>query len=195
MVPQTTTLTSFPIVIPPHLKHRPDDSDALDWPVTCQELRRSLRLFYAVAPGDAMGTFKRWRDGCEDPTIMSVAYSAQFYSVCRDLNAQAFVISSHPRKALLRDALLRLRNDTEYYEQKRRACASVQDRFFDDTQSWGAVLKEIVTAVRNDCEPRGVSNGSAHGGVASGGPIDAAPGNCAVSANHTSAQEHRKPRN
>jgi glycosyltransferase involved in cell wall biosynthesis len=56
-----------------------------------------LRILYAGGPGDVVGTFRRWLGGDDDPAVPDVAYSRQFFDVCRDLGAEAWVISAHPR--------------------------------------------------------------------------------------------------
>lgn len=49
------------------------------------------RLFYAHGPGDAAGTLRAWAGGAEDDSILANAYSAQFYDICRELDAEALV--------------------------------------------------------------------------------------------------------
>lgn len=66
-------------------------------------MNKPLRILYASGPGDVIGTYKHWVNGQEDPSQVSVTYSSQFYDVCRDLNAQAYVISSYQNKQFLHD--------------------------------------------------------------------------------------------
>ena len=42
------------------------------------------------------------------------------------------------------DALLRLCDDREFYEEKRRGCLALQEQFYDLSRSWGAALKNII---------------------------------------------------
>jgi glycosyltransferase involved in cell wall biosynthesis len=56
-----------------------------------------MRLLYASGPGDSIGTFRLWLRGEDDPAVPDVAYSRQFFDVCREQRAEAWVISSHPR--------------------------------------------------------------------------------------------------
>jgi glycogen synthase len=52
---------------------------------------------YTSGPGDSIRTFRLWLRGEEDPSIPDVAYSRQFFDVCREHGAEAWVISSNPR--------------------------------------------------------------------------------------------------
>jgi glycosyltransferase involved in cell wall biosynthesis len=42
------------------------------------------------------------------------------------------------------DAILKLCDDREFYEEKRQACLGLQEQFYDISKSWGAVLKSII---------------------------------------------------
>ena len=42
------------------------------------------------------------------------------------------------------DALIRLANDREVYESASRACAAVQEQFYDPARSWGTALLQIL---------------------------------------------------
>jgi glycosyltransferase involved in cell wall biosynthesis len=55
---------------------------------------RPLRLLYAAGPGNVIGTYEHWKEGHDDPSQVSVTYSGQFYEVCRDLGARAYILSS-----------------------------------------------------------------------------------------------------
>jgi glycogen synthase len=45
------------------------------------------------------------------------------------------------------EAIFALSNDRELYEQKRRACKTLQDQFYDSHNSWGAKLRELLEKV------------------------------------------------
>ena len=57
----------------------------------------SLRVLALAGPGDVLGTFERWSKGEEDDTVTHVPFSAQFFDACRDLDIEAFVVSSNGR--------------------------------------------------------------------------------------------------
>ena len=42
------------------------------------------------------------------------------------------------------DAILRLRNDAEFYKSKRQGCIAAQSQFYDASRSWGAALKNML---------------------------------------------------
>jgi glycosyltransferase involved in cell wall biosynthesis len=56
-----------------------------------------MRLLYASGPGDTIGTFRLWLRGEDDPSVPDVAYSRQFFDVCKEAGAEAWVISSNPQ--------------------------------------------------------------------------------------------------
>lgn len=58
---------------------------------------------YAAGPGDVVGTFIHWKAGQVDPHEVAETYSGQFFDQVRDLDLSAFVISSHPRRELIKD--------------------------------------------------------------------------------------------
>lgn len=66
-------------------------------------MSRSLRVLYAAGPGNVIGTYNYWRKGEEDPSQVAITYSSQFYDVCRDLEAECYVISLCEEKQCLRD--------------------------------------------------------------------------------------------
>jgi glycosyltransferase involved in cell wall biosynthesis len=70
--------------------------------------RRPLRILYAAGPGDVVGTYRHWKEGRDDPSQVAVTYSGQFYDLCRDLGAEAYVISYCPRKDRIKDGHFRV---------------------------------------------------------------------------------------
>lgn len=69
---------------------------------------RPLRLFYAAGPGDVIHTYRHWKMGEDDPSEPVVAYSHQFYDLCRDEGIEAYVWSTCSRRDTLRDGRLRI---------------------------------------------------------------------------------------
>lgn len=67
------------------------------------DMHRPLRILYAAGPGDVLGTYRHWKVGKDDPSQVAMTYSGQFYDVCRDLDARAYVISSSRLPGRLRD--------------------------------------------------------------------------------------------
>lgn len=63
---------------------------------------------YAAGPGDIIGTWRHWKDGRDDPGQVAMTYSGQFFDVCRELGAQGYAISSHPRREVVDDGQFRV---------------------------------------------------------------------------------------
>ena len=71
---------------------------------------KRIRLLYAGGPGDLVATFRHWSAGRDDPSQVAATYSGQFYDLCRTLGADAYAISSNPRRELLVEGAFRIRN-------------------------------------------------------------------------------------
>jgi glycogen synthase len=56
-------------------------------------MSKSLRLFHATGPGDVIGTYHYWVKGEDDPSQLAITYSSQFYDVCLEMDAQAYIMS------------------------------------------------------------------------------------------------------
>jgi glycosyltransferase involved in cell wall biosynthesis len=80
-----------------------------------------LRILYAAGPGDVVGTFEYWRRGQDDPRVTDVAYSAQFFDLCRDLRAEARVVSSHHRRKLVKYGSFHVENRPNRWQHARGA--------------------------------------------------------------------------
>jgi glycogen synthase len=78
--------------------------------VAVRSSRRPLRLVYAAGPGDVVGTFRHWKEGRDDPSQVAITYSGQFYELCRELGAEAIIVSHCPRRDSASDEKLRVMN-------------------------------------------------------------------------------------
>src|SRR5690242_17188248 len=83
-------------------------------PLPCRG--RPLRILYAAGPGDVIEDYRHWVRGVDHPAQVSVTYSGQFYDVCRDLGAQAYVLSSCSTPGFVRDGPFTLRHRTIPFE-------------------------------------------------------------------------------
>lgn len=63
---------------------------------------------FVSGPGDVAGTYGHWREGRDDPSQVNVAYSRQFFDVCREFGAHGYAIAFHPRHTSLRDGEFRI---------------------------------------------------------------------------------------
>ena len=57
-----------------------------------------------------IGTYEQWREGRDDHSIVSIAYSSQFYDVCRRLGTRAHVVAAHAWRPGVNDAQFTLRH-------------------------------------------------------------------------------------
>ena len=65
---------------------------------------KRLKILFAAGPVDAVKTHSHWIKGEDDPSHVALIYAAQFLDVCRDLDAQGYVISSRgSRRQIVRD--------------------------------------------------------------------------------------------
>jgi glycogen(starch) synthase len=62
-----------------------------------------MRILYAAGPGDVIGAHKSWASGQPHPSQVSLTYSGQFADYCRDVEAKAYIISSHADRRRVTD--------------------------------------------------------------------------------------------
>jgi glycosyltransferase involved in cell wall biosynthesis len=62
-----------------------------------------VRIFYAAGPGDVIAAHGHWQRGQQDPSEVSITFSSQVEDFCRARGAEAWIVSSHARRATLRD--------------------------------------------------------------------------------------------
>lgn len=63
----------------------------------------SYRVFYAAGPGNVIQAHKHWMKGEQDPGQVSITYSSQFAEFCRDIGAEAYIVSYNAKKEIFRD--------------------------------------------------------------------------------------------
>lgn len=99
-----------------------------------------LRIFYAAGPGDVANTYRCWKQGRDDPSYLSCAYAQQFFEVCRELNAQAYVLACCVKPDLVRDEHFTVEHRPNPFEPTRGA------RFHFGRVWYG--LQMLATALR-----------------------------------------------
>ncbi len=117
-------------------------------------MSKALRVLYAAGPGDVIGTYGYWVEGHDDPSQVSITYSSQFYEVCRALNAQAYVISSHPKKKLFRDGQFLIEHRPIFWRDSSGI-------FYHLGQLWSG-LQLIASAIRFRSNVAVVADGTTH---------------------------------
>ncbi len=80
-----------------------------------------LRIFYAAGPGDVAGTYGHWKAGRDDPSQVAITYSAQFYSLCKELGACGYVLSYHSRRQYIVDETFTIEHRPARYLKQRGA--------------------------------------------------------------------------
>ena len=61
------------------------------------------RIFYAAGPGNVIQAHKYWAKGEHDPSEVSITFSSQFEEFCKDIGAQAYIVSSFKKIGFYRD--------------------------------------------------------------------------------------------
>ncbi len=114
----------------------------------------SLRVLYAAGPGNVIGTYQHWSQQKDDPSQVSVTYSGQFFEVCRELNANAYVISSHPDRRTLQDGAFVLEHRPIPFRKARGL-------LYHAGQIWYG-LRLAITAMRFRADVAVVADGTTH---------------------------------
>lgn len=115
---------------------------------------KKLKILYAAGPGDVIGTYKHWVKGEDDPSQLAITYSGQFYEVCRNLNADAYVISSSSDRKFLSDGRFIIEH------RPRRWPSSSGLLYHLDQLEYG--LQLIASAVRFRANVAVVADGTTH---------------------------------
>jgi glycogen(starch) synthase len=114
----------------------------------------SLRVLYAAGPGNVIGTYQHWRQQKDDPSQVSVTYSGQFFEVCRELSANAYVISSHQDSQKIQDAAFTL-------EHRPIPFRKASGPLYHVGQIWYG-LRLAMTAMRFRADVAVVADGTTH---------------------------------
>ncbi len=73
-------------------------------------MKRPFRVLYALGPGDAVKSFKSWREGADFVGETQLTFSGQFFDFCREHGVEGYAISSHPAREVVRDGDLIVEN-------------------------------------------------------------------------------------
>jgi len=66
-------------------------------------MNKELKILYVAGPGDVAATFHHWKNGQHNNAHLAFTYSGQFYDVCREISAAAYVVSTNKRAVYLED--------------------------------------------------------------------------------------------
>jgi len=64
---------------------------------------KPLKILYASGPVDAGSVYRHWLKGEVDPQHCTIPFVHQFYDLCQELDAEAYVISRSPRPDHIQD--------------------------------------------------------------------------------------------
>jgi glycogen synthase len=110
------------------------------------------RVFYSSGPGNIIGSHEYWKRNEHDPTEVSVTFSSQVQDFCRDIGAEAYFVSLHAKRAVLKDGAFTL--------EHRPKPAYRGARFHLGEIAYGLGL--LATALRFRAQVALVDSGSTH---------------------------------
>jgi glycosyltransferase involved in cell wall biosynthesis len=61
------------------------------------------RIFYAAGPGNVIQAHKYWAKGQHDPSEVSITFSSQLEDFCKEIEAEAYIISYHNQVGIYQD--------------------------------------------------------------------------------------------
>ncbi len=68
----------------------------------------SFRIFHAAGPGGIMDAHRRWKLKEHCPSEVTITFSSQFEEFCQDIGAEAYLVSYHRDKGILKDGAFTL---------------------------------------------------------------------------------------
>ncbi|MGB7158981.1 MAG: glycosyltransferase, partial [Tepidisphaeraceae bacterium] len=112
---------------------------------------RPLRMLYVAGPGDVATTYAHWKAGRDDPSQVAMTYSGQFYDVCKQLGAEALIISSSRNPGDVRDGPFRIIHRPILFSRRRGP-------LYHLGQIWSG-FRLTVSAARFGADVAVISNG------------------------------------
>jgi glycogen synthase len=113
-----------------------------------------MRIFYAAGPGNVIRAHKHWMRNEHDPNEMSLTYSSQFAEFCRDVGAEAYIVSYHPERERFRDACFLLEHRPKAIRAVRGIGYHVREILYG--------LQLVAAAIRFRADVAVISSGSTH---------------------------------
>ena len=101
-----------------------------------------------------MGTYQYWLNGQDDPSQVSVTYSGQFYELCQNLGAEAYVIAYNEEKKFLKDGQFTI-------EHRPKPLQNLPGAFYHLSQIWYGI-DLIKTALQWKADVVIVPDGTTH---------------------------------
>ncbi len=112
--------------------------------------RAIMRQMFAQCHAVAVPTTTSFGEGFNQVLIEAVLAGRPVITsaVCPALSyvREAVVEVPPDNSAAYAKAIIQLCDDPGFYEQKRRACSSYQEQFYDESKGWAAALQSIISA-------------------------------------------------
>jgi len=77
-----------------------------------------INILYIAGPGNIISTFEHWVKGEQDPSESNVTYSGQFFSVCKNIDATAYAISTHANNGQKSNASFKIEHKPNSLDKK-----------------------------------------------------------------------------
>lgn len=110
------------------------------------------RVFWCAGPGDIIDAHQYWKRNARYPNEVSLTFSGQIEDFCKEIDATAYFVASHQRKAHLSDGAFTM----EHRPKRVRSGA----RYHLGELAYGLGL--ITTALRFKADVALIDSGSAH---------------------------------
>ena len=75
--------------------------------------RTGLRIFWASGAGDIAETYRKWNNGNDDDSIVSIAYSAQMFELCEVLNGILSATANCPKLSPVESPAVKIESFTK----------------------------------------------------------------------------------
>jgi glycogen synthase len=111
-----------------------------------------MRVLYSAGPGDVLGTFRKWSDGDQDATEVSLTYSGQFFDFIKSKNWKAVVIASHPPLEKLEDGDFLIEHWVRSSQGKQGLWYHVHELQYCGRLVWKALAKRVSMVVLSDMQ-------------------------------------------
>jgi len=97
------------------------------------------RILYAIGPGDAVHVYREWSEGREVTAETSITFSSQFFDYCLQTSTEAFAVSSHPRREVVREGLFVVENRPKRFANANGAFYHLSELHYAASILWTAL--------------------------------------------------------
>ncbi len=115
---------------------------------------KKFRIFHPAGPGDIIHAHGFWRKGEHCPSQVTITFSSQFEQFCEDIGAEAYLVSYHQRKEILRDGAFTLEHRPRSSLNSRGLMYHIKELLYG--------LGLLATAVRYRADVAVIDSGSTY---------------------------------